>query len=427
MSSSAGADAASAMQKQYNLSENQTPGVIGAVITLMIIATGFVGLRAASRSVSAMPLAADDYVMAVALILAYGTGISSILACHYGVGKHIASPSVNLFLMSKVLWAYEMLYNSVVAAIKVSVILFYHRLFPIPRFTITLGCCAFLVISWWIAVMFTTLFQCQPLHYAWDQYRYPNMKGHCIDAEHFFIGNSIASCLTDVIILIVPIPMIWKLQVPRAQKLAISSIFLLGSFVCIASILRIYFLTFLTRSEDLTWNLGQSIIWSCVEPCIGIVSACLPTLRPLLRYAFPRWFNNSRFKGSSGGQRTTRHHGSANSSGGVILTTGKSGRNFTRLQDLGAGLKAAGAKLRPDDEVELTYNISRADSFRGPRGDEEAGFAPGGGFFGEAMGMGITVKQDFHWSESQVDPRSHDETETEEEEEHQHQHDELRK
>lgn len=33
--------------------------------------------------------------------------------------------------------------------------------------------------------------------------------------------------------------------------------------------------------DDLTWNYVSPAIWSAAEPSIGVVSACLPSLRPL--------------------------------------------------------------------------------------------------------------------------------------------------
>ena len=34
----------------------------------------------------------------------------------------------------------------------------------------------------------------------------------------------------------------------------------------------------------------QAFIWSSVEPNIGIVCACMPTFRPLIRRWLPKWF-----------------------------------------------------------------------------------------------------------------------------------------
>ena len=42
----------------------------------------------------------------------------------------------------------------------------------------------------------------------------------------------------------------------------------------------------LVKAHDFTWAMCQVFIWSCVEPFIGIVCACLPTYAPLVR----RWY-----------------------------------------------------------------------------------------------------------------------------------------
>lgn len=53
--------------------------------------------------------------------------------------------------------------------------------------------------------------------------------------------------------------------------------------VCVASVVRIYYLKALTTEIDLTWILGPSFAWSSLEPSVAIISACLPTFAPLFR------------------------------------------------------------------------------------------------------------------------------------------------
>src|SRR5437660_1003180 len=36
-------------------------------------------------------------------------------------------------------------------------------------------------------------------------------------------------------------------------------------------------------TADVTWAFGPLGIWSCAEPCLGIVCACLPFMKPILR------------------------------------------------------------------------------------------------------------------------------------------------
>ena len=50
-----------------------------------------------------------------------------------------------------------------------------------------------------------------------------------VDAQKFFIGNSVANFLTDIAILTLPIPSIWALQLPTSKKIAVLSILMLGA------------------------------------------------------------------------------------------------------------------------------------------------------------------------------------------------------
>ena len=46
-------------------------------------------------------------------------------------------------------------------------------------------------------------------------------------------------------------------------------------------------------SLDATWTQADGFIWTTIESYIGIVCACLPTLRPLLRMLFPCWLGST--------------------------------------------------------------------------------------------------------------------------------------
>lgn len=41
----------------------------------------------------------------------------------------------------------------------------------------------------------------------------------------FLVGNSIASVIIDLVILIIPLPVLWKLQLKLGKKLLISGVF----------------------------------------------------------------------------------------------------------------------------------------------------------------------------------------------------------
>lgn len=74
-----------------------------------------------------------------------------------------------------------------------------------------------------ISVMLTT-FQCNPIHRAWDL----EVEGTCIDLMTFWLVNGAYSIASDIIILVLPLPMIYVLQLPRKVKIGLMIVFGLG-------------------------------------------------------------------------------------------------------------------------------------------------------------------------------------------------------
>jgi len=116
-------------------------------------------------------------------------------------------------------------YVVAMAIVKFSILLFYRQIFPVRRFKFVLWVIAGLVCSWMMAMGLAMIFQCDPIRKAWN----PILAGSCIDISKLYLGNAIPNIITDVIIIIVPIPMIWDLKITRSQRIALCGVFLMGS------------------------------------------------------------------------------------------------------------------------------------------------------------------------------------------------------
>ena len=126
---------------------------------------------------------------------------------------------------------------------------------------------------------------------------------NCVHQVPFYYGNSITDLLTDVMVLVLPLPMIARLQMPLKQKMAVAGMFLLGTLVCVTSAVRLgVFLKlipeFPKHLSDITYHQAPLGYWSLIEGSLSVVSACLPTLRPL--------FSHSRRKKTSYVHSSTR-------------------------------------------------------------------------------------------------------------------------
>ncbi|KAI9685707.1 MAG: hypothetical protein M1822_004267 [Bathelium mastoideum] len=129
------------------------------------------------------------------------------------------------------------------------------------------------------------IFECMPVGSGWERFNFQHpAKAKCTLATRAAgIGTVVPNPIFDAALILIPLPHIWHIQVPRAQRLALMAVFAVGIFVtCVAS-LRIYFIASLSvTSIDITWSLVNGVIWTIVEINTGIICACLPLLRPIL-------------------------------------------------------------------------------------------------------------------------------------------------
>ncbi|KAL8916463.1 MAG: hypothetical protein Q9208_008495 [Pyrenodesmia sp. 3 TL-2023] len=239
------------MQYQIaRIGDNRGAELIASVVIVGFLATGAVVLRLLCRRRMKVVISYDDYFIIAGLIQ----------------------------FAFKFLWAVAM------TCIKLSILLFYRRLFPRQSTSARWRtfhwalCSASVGLA--IITIFGTAFQCTPIPYLWDR-TVPG--GRCIDYSVFARFTNVGNMLTDILILAMPVSIVWSLHLDTHKKLGVCAMFLLGGFTCIAGVVRFCYLENVGKGSDPTWDTIDSAIWATVEPCIGIVSACLPVMAPLFR------------------------------------------------------------------------------------------------------------------------------------------------
>ncbi|KAL8719872.1 MAG: hypothetical protein Q9181_008000 [Wetmoreana brouardii] len=242
------------------LAHSRGPEVVGAITTLTILATIAVVLRFLARKVACTSYGVDDWLILFTLVWEYGLSISQLLAVHYGFGRHLLLLDPDqITKFSKLVVACTLIFPVACAALKFSVLFFYHRIFPVQKFAIWNIGIGVVVFAWFIAFIVSQFLTCRPLAYNWDK---TIAGGRCINSNHVaYYITSPPDIATNIAILVLPIPWLWNLQMHLRKKIALTIIFLLDTIV----------------------NAG---IWLNVEISIGILSASLPLLRPLFTRAF---------------------------------------------------------------------------------------------------------------------------------------------
>jgi fucose permease len=188
-------------------------------------------------------------------------------------------------------------------AFKTSVLIFYLRLAKNTQIVLRYASWATLIVVNLAGTVLTfmNIFQCQPIHAAWDT----NVResSECIPLLTEFICAAPVNIVTDLAILALPIPVLTGMRLPSRQKTILVFTFTLGIFVTIVDVVRIYYLqqaigetptgsstspgSRFGGEADFAWNASLSLMWSAVEVNVGIICACIPTLKPLILRLLP--------------------------------------------------------------------------------------------------------------------------------------------
>ncbi|EKG18705.1 hypothetical protein MPH_04051 [Macrophomina phaseolina MS6] len=88
--------------------------------------------------------------------------------------------------------------------------------------------------------------------------------------------------LTDLAILVLPMPLLWKLNMKTGKKIAMVLIFGSGLIACISPMVRFSTLHYVTTgSFDITYSSTTSLYWMSIEFNLGLVAGSLSSLRAL--------------------------------------------------------------------------------------------------------------------------------------------------
>ncbi|KAJ5489791.1 hypothetical protein N7539_004681, partial [Penicillium diatomitis] len=283
--------------------------LMGVSIAIAVFQVLIVGLRFYARFIQRVALALDDYLILLALLASLGqSALYIVLLRVAGMGYHlpyVLQTPEKLVALQKGLVANQILdFPFSVTPAKISILLFYVRIFITKKFRVLAGIVGAIVLCHGIGVFFAAIFQCSPVQFAWDK-EIPG--GSCFNQQAFYRYVSPPNILTDVLILVMPLPFVWRLHTRLTQKLALTGVFILGGLGTVASILRMSIFFQENALTDPTWasvNLG---IWTVLEGGIIIIAACLPSIWPLIVRVLPRGLMSKAASQDRGHRYTTSH------------------------------------------------------------------------------------------------------------------------
>jgi hypothetical protein len=111
--------------------------------------------------------------------------------------------------------------------IKLSVLLFYRRIFVTPTFRLINNIIIVLISLWALAFFFAKILVCGTN--PQDQWDKNCLTWHSADLSLMLLWFAITDVVGDIAVLAMPYPCIMKLQMSRRTKLSVSGVFLLGT------------------------------------------------------------------------------------------------------------------------------------------------------------------------------------------------------
>ncbi|KAI0548666.1 hypothetical protein F4679DRAFT_573986 [Xylaria curta] len=245
---------------------------------LLSLITIFVSIRIYTRIwITKNKLGVEDYLCLTSYTLSILFSGLTVKAYTYGIGRHIWDTPIRwlpqaLKYFSISSWVYLVL----TACVKLTFLFFYRRIFSTRtkiRYIFIDGA-IILVVLLNISLFIATILSCIPVQREWDT----TVPGHCINPVILPYFSGVSSSATDIYVLILPITLLWGLNMNTQRKIRVSSIFGLGILSVASSLVRLAETPSLRTNPDATWTISNIIVWAALEVNVGIICSCFTTL-----------------------------------------------------------------------------------------------------------------------------------------------------
>ncbi|KAI1359952.1 hypothetical protein F5Y08DRAFT_318392 [Xylaria arbuscula] len=281
--------------------------------TLFAIGVSFTALRTYARiqQVGIKGFKVDDYFIWVAMLFYAAETTLAFSVGHYAQGlanngmtdeqRQSLDPSSHEYMLrvtgSKIQLAGWSTYSALLWSLKVSLLVFYLRLTyglnRVYRLRIYAG--FVLLFASWLAATLHLFLGCRPFDRYWQINPNPgNVCQPAISTRIVWVYGGL-NILTDLYLLSIPIPMLWKTSLKPLKKFGLIILFSGGIIVIIFAILRATFI--ITDPVNGAQVAGS---WAVRETFVSVITTNLPMVFPLFKSRLSSMFGSiSRFTGNS--------------------------------------------------------------------------------------------------------------------------------
>ncbi|KAI7787803.1 integral membrane protein [Diaporthe eres] len=234
-------------------------------------------------------------------------------------------------------------------------------------------------------------FICTPIAAFWEP-TYTDVETgenpYCLDQSRLFMCDISIAIVTDLIILVLPIPLVWEMRAPRRQKVKMIILLGAGGAATAATVVRAYLNSRFMYSKNVSADFALIIITTILELSIGFACVCLLSAKFALDRATSsldhpdqNWFGRERPAGSDrkSGSSVSTYWESIRSKltmttrpGSTIaggLQSSRASRPWTRGRDIELGFSSEPVVFQQRLEVPSLRSTSDARSCTSRGGD----------------------------------------------------------
>ncbi|KAL4862297.1 hypothetical protein BDV12DRAFT_190525 [Aspergillus spectabilis] len=227
----------------------------------------------------------DDLCIVTAWAFAMASqGVLINAYAHAWIGIHIWDMTEPMLIgYGKTMLSFWIVYTTALAFSKIAVLMLYLRLFTgtrLRRFTIALT--AGTIATYSLVFVVALILACSPINKGWNG----ELPGSCMPRTYIYLGTTIANTLSDIILILIPIPVVYELCLSFIDKVGIMFMFGVGCSTISVSIVRLATVIPLVGAVDQTYKSSVVVIFIMIEANFIIVCGTLPYLRHLGRHYF---------------------------------------------------------------------------------------------------------------------------------------------
>jgi hypothetical protein len=129
-------------------------------------------------------------------------------------------------LVHEIVWVDESFYLVILLLTKVTILIFYLRIFPRRWFQVSAKLILVFVVLSGVVILLLQILQCLPVAYNWDK----TISGaKCLNVNALTYTHAGITITQDLLILVLPLPELASLQLERNKKIGVILMFQVGA------------------------------------------------------------------------------------------------------------------------------------------------------------------------------------------------------